>query len=162
MSLFHKKNINSIAAINDGALILSLTDAREPCVWRMELAQARLSALELKDDQGTTILQMRTPKGDIHTVATYDSRSRALEILTLVASTLSGIRVTSDPAELQAKPTNSNWLWFGGALVIILIFISFMSANAPPQTQKEGTNSTTKSTPATTGEPLSADDFLNR
>lgn len=157
MGLFHSSKALSVATIHDGALILSLTDAKEPCVWRMDLTQARLSALELKDDNGAALLQIRTPKGDIHTIATYDQRDRALEVLTTVAATLSGAKTHSNTNTTTAStPTNSNWLWFGVALVGLLIVFSFMSAT---KTSSYKLNIPSKTT---TGEPLSADDFLNR
>lgn len=154
-----KKNAaTSIATICDGALILTLTDAREPCVWRMDLSQARLSALEVKHETGgASTLQMRTPKGETHVVATYTDPARAVEILSVVAGALSGNSATSaQDISNQPAQADKNWIWLVVALVAIMAILIYMMSGS-------GISSSVSRTGQTgTGEALSAEEFLSR
>ncbi|HEY8189211.1 MAG TPA: hypothetical protein VIF12_00890, partial [Micavibrio sp.] len=75
-------NYSASASVVDGALILSLPDALTPIVWRLELGQTRASALEVRDrEDGSFMLLLKTPRGDVNDIAAFSSRGRAVAAL---------------------------------------------------------------------------------
>jgi hypothetical protein len=74
------------ARVVDGTLVLSLPDAITPIVWRLDLGQAKASALEVRlHDDGTHVLVLRTPKGEIHEIAPYETKDGAVRALMAVS-----------------------------------------------------------------------------
>ena len=68
MTMLWKKtntDFESSAKVVDGNLILSLPDAINPVVWRMELGSVKASAMEVKKDaaDGTFTLSQKLRKG---------------------------------------------------------------------------------------------------
>lgn len=103
---------SSSAKIVDGTLILSLPDAVSPVVWRMDLGQAKASALEIREKKnGTFMLTLKTPKGDVNEIAPFDERARALRALMAVSRAMEqahGQTIRFQPAPGSAQRATAN------------------------------------------------------
>ena len=188
MTALWKKNIDSYessAKVVDGNLIISLPDAMTPVVWRMELGSVKASALEVRTNasDGTFVLSLKTPKGDVHDVAPFDSRERAVQALMRISNAMqnaSGNMVApslvtpgvSTAQELPSRPAlsgngPSSYKWLialAGVIVVIFLF-----AQLSGMARQHGTTGAAGNQPATsitgepsaeTGIPQSADELL--
>lgn len=170
----------SSAKIVDGNLILSLPDAINPVVWRMELGSVKSSALEVRQggENGPHLLSLKTPKGDVHDIAPYAAREDAVRALMRVSAALqnaqgkispaaasAAVAAGASPAPAQAENGGMKWLLaLGGVLAVIFLF-AYISGSAPrpPVTgaPMADTATTTGGVPnAESGVPQSADDLL--
>ena len=78
------------ANVVDNSLVLSLPNAINPVVWRMELAKAKMSAIEIREDKlGDFTLILKTPKGDSNEIARFNDKSDALKGLGAISSAMS-------------------------------------------------------------------------
>lgn len=177
----------SSAKVVDGNLILSLPDAINPIVWRMELGSVKASALEVKTQnaEGPFVLTLKTPKGDVHEIAPYETRDGAVTALMRVSNALqsaegriapaasksSGVGPLSPPVEtVFIKPDSSTVKWLlllGGVLLAIFLFAYMAKLSAPVQTADvPGMESATTVAPGPSGSndgngvAQSADDLL--
>lgn len=186
-ALWKKTNdaYESSAKVVDGNLIISLPDALNPIVWRMELGSVRASALEVRPhaNDGSFVLSLKTPKGDVHDVAPFDSRERAVKALMRISNAMqsaSGNMVApsaaapgistaqelpSRPALSGAGPSSYKWLIALAGVILVIFLFAQLSNMAPPR----GTVSPVGDQPATSvtgapatesGVPQSADDAL--
>lgn len=168
-------NYSSSASVVDGTLIISLPQAITPVVWRMDLGNVRASALEVRSlDNGTHVLTLKTPKGDIHDIAPFAQRGRAVEALMAVSRAM-------EQAQGQIRPLAANMPEIGtvsaanaapvkrkkggrvltgviGTLLLLGLIAFLLNMGPRPQTKS---TSLARTTAPTTGVPLSADDFLN-
>lgn len=156
----------SSAKVVDGNLILSLPDAITPVVWRMELGSVRASALEVRaTNDNTYLLALKTPKGDVHDIAPFDTRDKALNALMNVSHALQGAEgkmnaVSAGTAPQMAYAAQKSggalkWvLAIGGILVVLYVLASLFTTSPAPET----TNATTNSAPS--GVPVPADQIL--
>lgn len=187
-ALWKKTNdgFESSAKVVDGNLIISLPDALNPVVWRMELGSVKASALEVRPHatDGTFVLSLKTPKGDVHDVAPFDSRERAVQALMRISNAMQGASgnmvapsfvtpgvstaqdLPSRPALSGTGPAAYKWL-IALAGVVIVIFLFAQLGNVGPRTtmplETAGDQPATSVTgaPATeSGVPQSADDAL--
>lgn len=181
MCKFFKKQgqYESTAKVVDGNLILTLPDAINPIIWRMELGNVKSSALEVRAGEGHFLLALKTPKGDVHDIAPFESRERALYALMQVSDALGKAEgKMSPPSAMPAQPaqnvyapqtgasssgTGYKWLAALAAVVVLIFLFSFVSGLSPePEVLGTATDSS-MSSPANQGEsgvPLSADDVL--
>lgn len=177
------------AKVVDGTLILSLPDAVDPVVWRMDLGHVRSSAIEVRgQDDGTYMLTLKTPKSDVNDIAPYTSRARAVAALVAVSRAMEQGRGEIRPAAATAandsapggtgagKTHDDNGFTagrflagiFGLAIVAGLIVLMMRIAPAPaqlsPASGGEMSALSDSAAPinndAPPGEPVSADDFL--
>ena len=85
-------NHKSSAKVVDGSLILSLPDAITPVVWRMELGNAKASALEVRQtedqEEERFILVLKKPQGDSSEIASYETKPKAVRALVEVSEAL--------------------------------------------------------------------------
>lgn len=178
-------NYSASASVVDGTLIISLPQALTPVVWRMELGHVRASALEVrKQDDGTHVLTLKTPKGDVYDIAPFDTRGKAVQALMSVsramehahgqlraAATGSAHDMAAAPVHAAAPqasaPETSKGRFITGIigtallLGLIAIFLNMTGPNTA-STPPGGSTTTAGATVApATGVPLSADDFLN-
>lgn len=178
-------NYSSTASVVDGTLILSLLDAVTPTVWQMELGHARASALELrKQDDNNFLLVLKTPRGDVHDIAPFDNRGRAVAALQAASRAMEQargqLRPVSNgeyrsntlPALYQTKHADNGKAGkiFAGIIVaaVIVIALNIALTSGRPVPPQSVTSMTTASaatnTPATArpeaGAPISADDYL--
>lgn len=168
-------NYSSSASVVDGTLIISLPQAITPVVWRMDLGPVRASALEVRSlENGTHVLTLKTPKGDIHDIAPFAQRGRAIEALMAVsrameqaqgqirplAANMPEIGTVSAAAPAPARKKNKGRALTGVIGTLLLLGLIVVLLNIGPR-DKDGTATTTAVSPQATGVPLSADDFLN-
>lgn len=172
----------SSAKVVDGNLIISLPDAANPVVWRMELGSVKASALEVRknDATGMHVLTLKTPKGELHEVAPFETRDAAVTALMRVSAALQSAEgkiapsiVAVNPSGASARPvfqkpdgSAAKWLLaLAGVLVVIFLF-SYLAHIAP---DAETASSAPGEETATTitgepnvenGEPQSADKML--
>ncbi len=179
----------SSAKVVDGNLILSLPDAINPIVWRMELGSVKASALEVKAhaNDGTFLLALKTPKGDVHDIAPFESREYAVRALMRVSAALQGAegKMTPSSAAIPLPGTSSaqsvpsrpvfdrssgsalKWLLTLGGVLIVIFLFAYLSSLAPQQvigtSTTDGSNTATSTTGVPEGEsgvPQSADQML--
>jgi hypothetical protein len=167
----------SSATVVDGNLILSLPDALNPVVWRLELGSVKASAMEVREaaDKKSFILLLKTPKGEIHDIAPFDSRDKAVAALMKISAALQGAQgkiipfTQTGPAPAQPfapavpsqKNENTGRKWVAALIAVIAVIVLFawvgsmtsrgiVSASAPPSGGSTGQ----------TGVPESADELL--
>ncbi|QQG36699.1 MAG: hypothetical protein HYS17_02685 [Micavibrio aeruginosavorus] len=170
-------NYSSSASVVDGTLIISLPQAITPVVWRMDLGHARASALEVRSlENGTHVLTLKTPKGDVHDIAPFAQRGKAIEALMAVSRAM-------EQAQGQIRPIAANMPEIGtvssaapvtsgknakrrpltgiiGTLLLLGLIIVLFNMG-PKSPGIPATEPVADQPPAATGVPLSADDFLN-
>lgn len=179
MALSFKKTINSkptSANVVDGHLVLSLLNAQEPKIWRMDLSKIGSASFEIKQETDgiTTKLILKPKKGTAEIIAVFNTQEEAVEALTLAAKALhgNGASTTSsksiNPEQKQLPQTSSSspkWLFVILGLFVV-IGLYFYTNNLIPETnigfeQKSTSRISTSSPQETIGIPVSADDFLN-
>ena len=107
-------NHKSSAKVVDGSLILSLPDALTPVVWRMELGNAKASALEVRDttngSQECFNLVLKKPQGDTYDIASYGSKAKAVRALVEVSEALekAPTPITDVTGDTHKEAANSN------------------------------------------------------
>ena len=174
-------NYSASASVVDGTLILSLPDALSPVVWRLELSNAKASALEVREgDGGVYRLMLKTPRGDVNDIAGFENRGRAVAALMAVSRAMEQSHGQIYPAANDTEPYNPAHLPVapkrskaaggkkGGllgvlaAIVLIVGLGMLLISMQPPQYKTAATSSTsTAAAPSTpSGVPVSADDFL--
>jgi hypothetical protein len=189
MTALWNKNDNSFessAKVVDGNLIISLPDALNPVVWRMELGNVKASALEVRpSNEGTFMLSLKTPKGEVHDVAPFDSRERAVKALMRVSGALQNAsgKMTAAPSLVSAPGVSTaqdvpsgpalsgtgssplKWLIALGCVIVVIFLFSKMSNLAQEyavdkQTGEQPATSITGALSGESGVPQSADDML--
>lgn len=176
--------LESSAKVVDGNLILSLPDAINPIVWRMELGSVKASALEVKPQSadGSFMLSLKTAKGEVHEIAPFQTREQAVRALMRVSSALQGahgkmapvaVFPAATPATTPQNVANDKtggsaikWLLTLGGVLIVIFLFAYLSSIAPRGTGEglsgdaTATNSTTGEPDAQSGMPQSADQVL--
>jgi hypothetical protein len=172
MTLFQKKSatppsLSSSAKVVDGHLVLSLPDAMNPIVWRMELGHVKSSALEVRDvagQPGHVQLILKTPKGEAHEIAPYAQREKAVAALLSVAAALEKpVQTTGEGTDSGSgikMPFTIRWKWIliPAAILFVFYWILSMPSITPPSAQSSST--VTGGSNAPSGVPQSADDYL--
>ena len=148
------------AAIRNETLVLTLPDAVNPVVWQFDLSSVKASALEINPAGDHFALRLKTPRGEVHDIALYAERDRAVSILTIVHQTLIG-GVANDGRGVVAaqadKNTSSNWPLAVCAFLLFVVILWGMNLVAPPIAP--GSTGIDQSA-AQIGVPQSADDLL--
>lgn len=180
MVLFNKKEIVSSAEVVDKHLILSLPNAVEPIVWRMQLDKIGTASFEIKKAKkdGIYNLVLKAKKGTAETIAPFSDKEQALNALIHASEALQKPEVTNNnivsnndnnnPAPKHgnnSKKGSNKWLYlFLGFLAVIGLYI-FMTKQLPNKINDFGGSpqslSSSPNPQSQTGVPLSADDFLN-
>lgn len=161
----------SSAKVVDGNLILSLPDAINPVVWRMELGSVKSSALEVRTtNDNTHLLALKTPKGDVHEIAPFDTRDKAVHALMNVSHALhhaegkmSAAPSAASPATYTSANTGSSaWKWVLSIVGVLVVLYVLALLFVPVSTS--GTSSAPGSAPTAdapqSGVPMSADKYL--
>lgn len=171
-----RNRFQSSAKVVDGNLILSLPDAINPIVWRMELGNVRSSALEVRANDNNYLLTLKTPKGDVHDIAPFDNRDKAVYALMRVSDAMEkseGQLSPQAPAAHVAHTAHTamgqrrrsyKWLIALSCIMAVIFLFSYVSSKVP-QGNLAGTTEGTLNAPggnsnAESGVPLSADDYL--
>jgi hypothetical protein len=159
---------NPSANVVDNSLVLSLPNALNPVVWRMELAKAKMSAIEIREDKiGDFALILKTPKGDSNEIARFGGRKEALKGLNAITAAMLKAEKTSGKG---SKGGQSGSLFkkimmiFAGiisciVLLFVLVNIIAYFMGVTPQTSN-GNGSSFSAATMQDGVPQSADDFL--
>ncbi len=167
----------SSAKVVDGNLILSLPDAINPIVWRMELGSVKASALEVRPhSDGSFMLFLKTPRGETHDIAPYTSKEQAVRALMNVSSALQNahgkIAPPSNANTVQDVPSKpvferaglTKWLVAVGGILLVIFLFAYMNAQAPRHasvaTEQMGTTTDGSPSNAESGVPQSADQLL--
>ncbi len=168
----------SSAKVVDGNLILSLPDAINPIVWRMELGSVKTSALEVRpqSSDGTFMLALKTPKGEIHEIAPFASKDNAVRALMRVTAAMqnahgkiSPVAATVSPQTAAPRPISEKdgssvikWLLTLGGVLIVIFMFAFLSSLAPQQVggEEETATTITGQPDAESGVPQSAEQML--
>lgn len=169
------------AKVVDGSLILSLPDAINPVVWRMELGSAKASALEVKPApaDGTFLLTLKTPKGEVYDIAPYATREQALRALMRVSAAMQGAQgrlVAAAPASSFISPADTatantaarykgtgasplKWALAVAGIFLVIFLFSYLGTISPAPTTAPG-NAGEETQSGATGVPQSADEVL--
>lgn len=168
-------NYSTSARVVDGTLIISLPQAITPVVWRMELGHVRASALEVRQQDGNIhVLTLKTPKGDVHDIAPFGTRGKAVQALMSVSRAMEQAHgqmraaaplSANDTMSAPAEPAKGRFITglIGTVLLLGLIAVFMNTTGSNPSTPATNASTTGQahSTAPATGVPLSADDFLN-
>ena len=153
------------ANVVDNSLVLSLPNAINPVVWRMELAKAKMSAIEIREDKLRDFtLILKTPKGDSNEIARFNDKSDALKGLGAISSAMSKAEKDEGKSGKPAKSGSflkkaaiviASLLGFAFAFIILINVLLMFSGTTVPST-----GSTSSGAIIQDGVPQSADDFL--
>lgn len=182
-------NYTASASVVDGTLIISLPDAVSPVVWRLDLGQARASAMEVRPlEDGRFNLVLKTPRNDVNEIASFSSKARAVAALMAISRAMEQAHGQIQPVANDSIPagqpstntlpvpvrtgsarkksaTGKNVLAGVIALVLIIVLIGAMMSITPtpsPMTRdlSSGVAPSGGGAGNLTGVPLSADEFL--
>lgn len=155
------------ANIVDNSLVLSLPNAINPVVWRMELSKAKMSAIEIREDKlGDFTLVLKNPQGDVNEIARFGGKNEALKGLNAISNAMSKAEKT-ESKEAKSSKANKSLLktimiiilsLFGFIVALMLIssfIVAITGAGLDPSTNAALIGGATQE-----GIPQSADDFL--
>lgn len=164
-------NYQSSAKVVDGSLIISLPDAVTPIVWRMELANVKASALEVQAHEKGFMLMLKTPRGEAHDIAPFETKEAAVHALMRVSHALQNASGNMAPAAAQDNQRahvtpaphkkGSPWKWgaaLAGIIVVMLLFSYLANLRGPSPQGVSASGAGTSE--ALSGVPQSADDML--
>lgn len=175
---------DNVASIVDGKLILSFPDAQTPVVWQMDLEKASSCALEVKEDKKTKSFSLVQKISDEqqNTIASFGDKAEAVAALMATSAALQGgqgkIKAGAQPAVAQyqaqpqimhvaapavpAKGEGKKAAILSLLLIIVLGGIWMISVPMGQIPSAGGVKASGSGAPApvTSGEPMSADDFL--
>lgn len=169
----------SSAKVVDGNIIISLPDAVNPIVWRMELGSVKASAMEVRSHaDGTFMLALKTPKGEAHDIAPFAQKELAVRALMRVSAALQSAEGRMGapaatpipfPERTQASEPRTErtsalkWLLALGGVFIVIALFAYLGTLGAPAVYSGDTNSATTVTGdqnAESGVPQSADSAL--
>lgn len=183
MGFLKKKNNEnqSSASVNDGSLIVSLPEAIEPKVWRIDLQKAKESSFEVKKQEKTfSLIAKKTPRAKPDVIGEFETKQEALNALMMVSEALKTNK-TQSVAPLKDKPTkgkkvikqavpvarnsdNRGLVALLATLLVIGIVYFFWTETMPTsqtfETRELTGQSITDPSQPQTGVPMSADEFL--
>lgn len=181
MGLLKKKNneLQASAAISDDCLIVSLPQAIEPSVWRLELEKAKNAAFEIQkdDDDIFSLVIKKSARSKPDIIGNFENKDDAMSALLIVSEALktgktktATTKTTPKKSEASPAATNNNdknsnagVIALIATLVVIALFYYNWFEVMPSVNQietREITSSATTSPQNQTGVPVSADDFL--
>jgi len=185
MNFLNKKNNNQTTAnVIDNHLILSIPNAKNPVLWRMELKKTGAASFEVKEDKsGSYLLIIKPTKTTSETIAPFDHKQDAVDALMAASTALqnapsnssstgsnkgnnSGTKNKKSSTQNNGNNDNksgSTWLIvILGTATVIGLFAYLLSLAPKDTTLKAQTiSSIQNSSPQkSTGVPVSADDFL--
>jgi len=157
---------NPSANVIDNSLVLSLPNALNPVVWRMELAKAKMSAIEIREDKiGDFALILKTPKGDSNEIARFGAKNDALKGLHAITNAM----LKAEKSQRKGQKATGSGGIFKKIMMVILGIVSFVVlliiiANLIAFFTGAGSNNAGYPSGAAgvvqDGVPQSADDFL--
>jgi hypothetical protein len=173
--MLKKQDLAASAKVVDGTLILTLPNAISPIVWRMELGTVKSSALEVRSGANdTSVLTLKTPKGDVNDIAAFAAKKDAVDALMSVSRAMENAHGQIVPKgngegfhQKLEKSKKKRWILTIIGVLIVLFLINLMMSMSPtsmPSSSGSGfaSSETTEAARKTVGEPVSADDLLGQ
>lgn len=172
-----KQSLAASAKVVDGTLILTLPNALSPIVWRMELGSVRSSALEVRSGANdTSVLTLKTPKGDVNDIASFAAKKDAVDALMSVSKAMESAHGQITPKSSGSgenfhqkleKSSKKRWVLTGIGVLIVLFLIKTMMGMSPTSMSASSgagfaSNPAAEAAKQTVGEPVSADDLLGQ
>lgn len=162
----------SSAKVVDGNLIISMPDAVNPVVWRMELGSIKASALEVRSqgESGQFMLFLKTPKGETHDIAPFANKELAVQALMRVSHALqfahgqiapvatTAQEIPSSPAFTKSGGSGYKWLLALGGMLVVIFLFAFVGSKTP--SGPRGDIGGPPATDPSSGVPQSADEML--
>ena len=163
---------NTVTLSKD-ALVLSLPEAVEPVVWRMNLKEAKAAGFSVKQDKKNWVFIKRDSSGAESAIALFEDKDQAMNILMRVSDLLQdgyesqkqkGTTTSKTPQGFFYSEAGKWTVAIGGVLGVIALFM--ILASITPQTADpfSGTDvslSENIDPSSATGVPVSADAFLS-
>lgn len=181
MGLLKKKNSQpeSSAAISDDCLIVSLPQAIEPTVWRLELDKAKNASFEIQsDEEKFSLVIKKSARSKPDPIGQFETKEDALDALLMVSEALKAgggkkpvttakkkdKPISEEPLKPKSSNNNGGTIALIATLIVIGLFYYYWAKLMPTVDQiqtQEITSSILNSNPQSqTGVPVSADDFL--
>lgn len=174
-----KEPLTSSSEVVENHLVLSLTNAIDPIVWRIAFDKVGTASFEIKEikTSGHHKLVLKPHKETAETIAVFEEREDALTALIQASDAMQKPAKTCTVT--TAKPQEANniiaadsskkskkWLWLFLGLITLIALYGYLVNLMPNRTANFGSAQTTasssaKSNNAQSGVPMSADDFLN-
>ena len=173
----NSKPLTSSAEVVDNHLILSLTNAIEPIVWRMALDKIGTASFEIKEikTSGNHKLVLKPKKGTAETIATFEQKDDALTALIQASDAMqkpNNVNKTSKSNEQKiniitpeainssTKQSSKKWLWLLLGLFIVIGLYSYLVNSMPNRVSNIGSTQTATTAPTSpsglqSGIPLS-------
>ena len=173
------------AMIREGTLIMMLTNAISPVVWRLDMRHVNSSALEIRRNQeGEFDLVLKTPKADLNKIASFDDRAQAIKALNAVMKAIEQAPIIpkgreivpiNSPAPSVSSGSSGTILmprhkksrpilagFIGACLVVLLLILVSLLLPVPANGPLPNGERSSISSSGGAGQALSADDFLNQ
>lgn len=161
----------SSAKVVDGNLIISLPDAINPIVWRMELGNVKASAMEVRANDNNHLLILKTPKGETHEIAPFEDKSSAVNALMRISHALEKAEgqmnapMAYEPTSALTAPHTKARKWdlkklFTVLAILLLVYFVYVLASSAPVATQQSTSSLSSGNAAESGVPQSADEYL--
>ncbi len=165
-----KKSYKSSADVVDGKLILSFPNATSPVVWQMDLQGHKASALEVKAQDDTAVLLLKTAKGETIEIAAFATHEDAVDGLMKASNAMKNasgqIHVAINQNEGNVYSTSrkaKSWgkLILKGLGILVALYIAALvlgvlfgggSSSSPRSVSGQSMD----------GVPMSADEFLQQ
>jgi len=181
MGFLKKKDTAPLAsaAINDDCLIVSLPDAIEPKVWRLDLEKAKDSSFEVKkENKSFALMVKKSTRAKPDVIGQFETKEKALSALLMVSEALKTNKSKSAtpvkekepkskkeaPNPVAAPANNRGVVALLSTLLVIGIVYYFWTQSMPSSQSFETRALTTQGavdpSQPQTGVPMSADDFL--
>lgn len=158
-----KETLRPDAAVRGDTLVLSLPDAMTPVVWQFDLSSVKASALEVNPCDGGFMLRLKTPRGEMHDIASYAIRDQAVDVLSLVHRALVTGGLSKQRGAIRDEdrvPRRSQWRMAVSGVLIFIAVMWVMTSMFPPPSAG-GVNAGSGSVPVLeSGQPMSADEIL--
>ena len=148
------------AKVVDNTLVLSLPDAKNPLVWRLDLRQVTSSAFEVRQDGDGYTLILRGSEKDVRDIAPFSSRKKAVRALMAAGRALEDAQTQNDLIAAPKKGRAGRWVAGILLLGVILFFFNVLTSPAIRMATINSTPATGEQGSAPSGVPVPADEFL--
>lgn len=163
--MFARTKDKPSAKITGDTLVISLPNAIDPVVWRMDMGNVREAALEVRKEKTGYSLILKKPGNDQTGIAAFDSKEEAGDALIVISQALQQntkpARSQQDRHPVATMPTQApgrSWLWLIPLGLIVLAV--FLLSRSTDMLSVEYTPPGDAVQSGETGVPLSADQVL--
>lgn len=135
--------------VRDGRLFLNLTDAITPVIWQFDLSSAQSAVMDVTPMEKGFAIRLGMVDGQVHQIAMYAERARAVSVLTLIHQALTG-----GEENIKTKETPHTWLAAVAFILFVVVILFLSSLFSGPSRSGQTTAQINSAT------PQSAEDFL--